>query len=157
MASGSVDGTSGTPAGWDPDWVTVAEAARRLGMSPSWFRAWAKESSIQVVRRGNQPGVLWPSVETEVAGSRILERYQTRDDPGRDLPGVGLMTAILHKFGWSSRDLAGALGVSPANLTHWRADGVPPHQIPRLEEILGQDPESVASAGRSRVGRPRKT
>lgn len=57
-----------------PDWVTVAEAARRLGMSPSWFKKWAKGEGVKVVRRGRQPGVSWESVEVAIDRCRIYNR-----------------------------------------------------------------------------------
>ena len=104
-------------------------------MSPSWFKAWATESGILVARRRNQPGVNWPSVERAVSNSRILITYKGREDPDRCLPGVGLMTAIMRKFDWSSNDLAEAVGVTPGNLVKWRSDGVPDRHLPRLEQL----------------------
>lgn len=55
----------------EKEWVTVGEAASRLGMSPSWFKAWVKRSGIRVERRGRRPGVAWSTVEDTVAESRI--------------------------------------------------------------------------------------
>lgn len=151
MAEGPV-----TP-GWDtPGWVTVAEAARRLSMSPSWFKAWAKEAHIVVLRRGNQPGVQWSSVEKAVARSKVLDRYQRRMDPERDLPGVGLIAAVLRKFGWSHRDLADALGVTPGTITKYLADGVTNEKIPILEALSRMDPEDAHTPRRSRDSRPRR-
>lgn len=53
------------------EWVTITQAARRLGMSASWFKAWAKESGVVVARRGNRPGVDWQTVETAIATCRM--------------------------------------------------------------------------------------
>lgn len=69
MVEGPV-GESTEPA--DEGWVTVGEAARRLGMSVSWFKEWADGEGIEVRRRGRGPGVNWSSVEAAVARSRII-------------------------------------------------------------------------------------
>lgn len=55
----------------EPDWVTLEEAARRLGMSGTWFAHLAKPAGITVVRRGSRPGVDWQSVEQWIGRSRI--------------------------------------------------------------------------------------
>jgi hypothetical protein len=55
----------------EPDWVTKAEAARRLGISEAGFTRWAKEAGTAVQRRGNRPSVNWRSVEAWIARSRI--------------------------------------------------------------------------------------
>lgn len=122
---------------WDPDWVTVADAASRLRMSPSWFKAWAKESGVKVVRRGNRPGVNWPTVEQVVSRSRI-DAYREQADPEGVLPGVGIIAAVLNRHGWSARELAGAVGVHPATVTKWRAEGVPVGRMPDLESLLAE-------------------
>ncbi len=36
------------------EWVTVSEAARRLGMSTLWIRDRAAAGDIQIVRRGRR-------------------------------------------------------------------------------------------------------
>jgi hypothetical protein len=51
-----------------PEWVTLDEAARRLGMSVAWFSMVAKEQRLHTERRGRQPGVDWTDVE------RYIER-----------------------------------------------------------------------------------
>jgi hypothetical protein len=56
------------------EWVTVAEAANRLGMAPSTFRVLAQREAIPVARRGRQPGVPWSAVETLIARSKIRPR-----------------------------------------------------------------------------------
>ena len=53
------------------EWVTVAEAARRLSLSPSGFRGLAKSEGIEVRRRSQKPGVNWTDVESFIARSRI--------------------------------------------------------------------------------------
>lgn len=116
-------------------------------MSPSWFKAWAKEAQIVVLRRGNQPGVQWSSVEKAVARSKMLDRYQKRIDPERDLPGVGLIAALRRKFGWSHRDLADALGVTPGTITKYLADGVTKDKIPILEALLQMNVEDAPTEG----------
>jgi hypothetical protein len=55
------------------EWVTVREAARRLGMSPSWFRDMAKCEQIPIERRGRQPGVDWSAVEALISRARITK------------------------------------------------------------------------------------
>lgn len=52
--------------------IAVAEVARHLGMSPSWFKELAKREGLRVERRGRQPGVYWPDVE-EMVGRASLD------------------------------------------------------------------------------------
>ena len=67
-----------------PEWVTLAEAARRLGMSKAWFGAWAKSEGIHVVRRGSRPGVDWTTFETYLASCRVTFVDESlRRDPRR--------------------------------------------------------------------------
>jgi hypothetical protein len=53
------------------EWITIVEAARRLGMSASWFQGLAKEEGIEVRKRGGKPGVNWSDVERYIASARI--------------------------------------------------------------------------------------
>lgn len=59
------------PVAAQPDWVTALEAARRMGVSHSKFRAMAKENGIRVERRGAKPGIDWRSVESFILRARI--------------------------------------------------------------------------------------
>jgi hypothetical protein len=54
-----------------PEWVSQEEAARRLGMSESWFARLAEELGITVERRSGQTGVDWRSVEKWIVRARI--------------------------------------------------------------------------------------
>src|SRR5579864_5582562 len=58
-------------AGAPGDWITFYDAARRLAMSPSWFRRMAREMGIEIRRQGRRPGVSWADVEAYIAQSRI--------------------------------------------------------------------------------------
>lgn len=40
----------------EPEWVTLPEAAARLGLSVAWFRIYAKASGVEVRKRGGLPG-----------------------------------------------------------------------------------------------------
>jgi hypothetical protein len=53
------------------EWVTMVEAARRLGMCREWFRKVAKEEGLEVMRRGGRPGVNWADVERYIERARI--------------------------------------------------------------------------------------
>jgi hypothetical protein len=55
----------------EPDWVSKAEAAPRLGISQAGFTRWAREAGITVRRRGNRPGVDWRTVEDWIVRSRV--------------------------------------------------------------------------------------
>jgi hypothetical protein len=85
----------------EPDWVTVAEAARRLGMSGAWLRGLAKSEGIRVVRRGGRPGVDWTTIEVFINRSRITRAgdssLQTLD-PERRSPGVAVIEKVKVRF-----------------------------------------------------------
>jgi hypothetical protein len=128
------------------NWVTVAEAARRLRMSRSWFRALAKHEGIEVQRRGRQPGVNWQDVEAFISRSRITEVTPTllRDiHPEMPIPGVALAEEVKTRFGWSDHDVADALGVWPSTLSRYRLTGVPEHQIQQLQVLARLTPADV--------------
>jgi hypothetical protein len=55
----------------EPEWVSQAEAARRLGMSETWFARIAEEIGITVERQGPHPGVDWKSVEKWIVRARV--------------------------------------------------------------------------------------
>ena len=48
--------------GLECDPAQFYEAARRLAMSPSWFKTVAKEAGVDIGRRGRNPGVNWTDV-----------------------------------------------------------------------------------------------
>lgn len=51
--------------------VTITEAGRRLGMSPSWFKGVAEKEGLRITRRGTRPGVAWQDVLDYIERSRI--------------------------------------------------------------------------------------
>ena len=57
------------------EWVTVAEAASRLGFSANAFRRHARAGGVQFRlrngRNGRMPAVNWASVEEWIARSKI--------------------------------------------------------------------------------------
>lgn len=55
------------------EWVTIAEAARRLGMSQTWFKQWAATAGVIKRRRGRRSGVNWASVEEVIRRSRLSQ------------------------------------------------------------------------------------
>jgi hypothetical protein len=119
-----------------PEWVTLAEAARRLGMSAAWLQSFAKSEQIVVARRGNRPGVDWTTVEAYIARSRITGVDESlHRDPNRSVRGVELLDRVQSRFGWSDRQLARALGVTPAVVSRYRRSGVPNFQACRLRRL----------------------
>jgi hypothetical protein len=133
----------------ESEWVTVAVAARRLGMSKAWFRAVAKSEGIDVVRPRGQPGVDWASVEAFVARSGITTVTKgdgsllSTLDPKWWPPGVALIDQVKGRFGWSDHDVADALGVWPSVVSRYRRTGVPKHQIARLPALTRTSPSDV--------------
>ncbi len=128
------------------EWVTVPEAARRLGMSPGSFRSVAKEEGIEVCRRGRQPGVNWTDVKRFIARSRITRVNETllrQIQAGRPMPGVDLLDEIEARFGWSDHDVADALGVWPSAVSRYRVNGVPNRKIPALRRLAELSPGEV--------------
>ena len=141
-----------------PEWVTVAEAARRLGRSQAWFGAWAKSEGIHVVRGGSRPGVDWTTVETYIAGSRVALVDETlRRHTRRPVRGVPLLERVGSRFGWSDRQLASALGVRLAELSRYGRSGVPDHQASRLRRLSRLPVEGAAACAPPALqqGRPR--
>lgn len=137
----------------DAEWVTVAEAARRLAMSPSWFKEMAKAEGISVGRRGRAPGVRWSEVEALIARSRITRVDHTllrSVRPDVEPRGVDLMDAVRSRFGWSDHDLADAVGVSWSWLSRWRVQGVPQRHTEALRDLLAADPSTVPASRRLR-------
>jgi hypothetical protein len=127
-------------------WVTMPEAARRLGISPGSFRSVAKEGGIEVCRRGRQPGVNWGDVERFIARSRITrvnETFLRQVDAGRPMPGVNLLDEIEARFGWSDHDLADALRVWPSVVSRYRVKRVPNIKIPALRRLAEMSPGEV--------------
>jgi len=60
--------------GGEREWITVLEAASRVGISPSWFRAVAKVEGIEIRRRSRKPGVNWVSVARWIESSKFRTR-----------------------------------------------------------------------------------
>ena len=124
----------------------MADAARRLGMSTSWFRALAKVEGITVARRSRQAGVDWTQVEMWIARSRIAKVHETllrRIDPEFPIRGVELLDQVKAGFGWSDHDVADALDVWPSAVSRYRLRGVPDHQVQRLYKLVGLSPADV--------------
>jgi hypothetical protein len=136
----------------EPEWVTVGEAARQLGMSAAWLKSFAKTEQIVVIPRGGRPGVDWTTVEAYIARSRIT-RVDESLHPNRELavPGIALLDRVQTRFGWSDRQLARALGVTPAVVSRYRRSGVPNYQSCRLRRLSRLAAEgAVASPPRRR-------
>jgi hypothetical protein len=136
----------------EPEWVTIAEAARRLGMSAAWLKSFAKSEQIYVAPRGGRPGVNWTTVEAYIARSRVRSIDETlHRDPDRPVRGVPLLDLVQSRFGWSDRQLARALGVTPAMVSRYRRSGVPNYQSCRLRRLFRLPVEgTVASPPRRR-------
>jgi hypothetical protein len=120
------------------EWVTVPEAARRLGMSLGSFRSLAREEGIEVCRRGHRPGVNWGDVARFIARSRVTRVDETllrQVHAGRPIPGVNLLDEIEARFGWSDHDVADALRVWPSAVSRYRVNGVPNVKIAALRRL----------------------
>jgi hypothetical protein len=107
-------------------------------MSRAWFWSFVKSEQIHVVRRGSRPGVDWTTVEGYIARSRVRwvdKSLRPHPDPGRPVKGVPLMDRVKARFGWSDRQLALALGVTPTVVYRYRRSGVPDHQASRLRRL----------------------
>lgn len=119
----------------DPDWVTLSEAARRLGMSVSYVKDRAAAGDLVIVRRGRQGGVNWTAVERWIAYSRVTHRVNDAllraHGPPREPRGVGLLDLGSSRFGWSDAEIGGRLNVSVEAVARWRARGVPNHYVSR--------------------------
>jgi hypothetical protein len=134
----------------EPEWVTLAEAAQRLGMSKAWLGALAKSEGTHVVRRGRRLGVDWTTVETYIASSRVTFVDESlRRETRRPVRGLPLLERVGSRFGWSDSQLAGALGVGLSELSRYRRSAVPDHQASRLRRLSRLPVEGTAlrSAG----------
>lgn len=129
------------------EWVTMREAAARLGISTASLRSLAADGSIEIRWRGGRPGVSWTSVEAYIERSRITGRV--RDPPlrqvGPDRPvrGVALMDRVKARFDWSDHDPADALGVWQSVVSRYRISAVPTHQVERLRTLARLSPAEV--------------
>jgi hypothetical protein len=56
------------------EWLTIREAAGRLGISPSGFRGLAKREGIAVLRRGSRPGERSTEVDAYLDRARLDRR-----------------------------------------------------------------------------------
>jgi hypothetical protein len=131
----------------EPEWVTVAEAARRHGMSAAWLKSFAKTEQIYVAPRGGRPGVDWSTVEAYIARSRVTRVDETlHRDPRRPVRGVALLDRVQARFGWSDRQLARALGVTPAAVSRYRHRGVANYQSCRLRRLSRLPVEGTVAA-----------
>lgn len=119
------------------EWVTVAEAGRRLGMSASSFTNLAKFDGITVERRGSSPGVPWEEVEAFIEGARVSR--------GSRLRAAALMHEVCSRLGWSDQDWANAPRVSWLWLSRWRGEGIPGRHLEPLERLLPAEPADVTS------------
>jgi hypothetical protein len=139
------------PSG-EPQWVTVQEAAHRLGMSGAGSarsrttsRSPSPAAAIGAVStgqpsRGTSPGPGSPGWTRACSGTASgLAR------------GVVLLDRVTARFGWSDRQLSRALGVTPAVVSHYRRSGVPDHGASRLRRLSRLPVEgAVASPPRRR-------
>ena len=73
-------------------WVTAEDAARRLGMSESWFKAWASSNGIPARGHGAGRGYLWSEAEALDRRSKWLTARgaQVRAAADRSISGNGL-------------------------------------------------------------------
>jgi hypothetical protein len=130
----------------EPEWVTAAEAARRLGMSAAWLKSFAKSEQITVAPRGGRRGVDWTTVEAYIARSRITRVDESlHRNPERPVRGVALLDRVQARFGWSDRQLARALDVTPAELALYRRSGVPNYHSCRLRRLSRLPVEGTAA------------
>jgi hypothetical protein len=60
--------------------------------------------------------------------SRVDDSLPPNPHAGRPVRGVALLDRVEARFGWSDRELARALGVTPATISRYRRSGVPDHQ-----------------------------
>jgi hypothetical protein len=107
-------------------------------MSRAWFWSFAKSEQIHVVRRGSRPGVDWTTVDGYIARTRVRwvdESLRPHGDPGRPVRAVTLLDRVQFRFGWSDRQLARAVGVTPAAVSRYRRSGVPDHHACRLRRV----------------------
>jgi hypothetical protein len=121
-------------------------------MSAAWLKSFAKSEQITVVARGGRPGVDWTTVEAYIARSRITRVDDSlHRDPDRPVRGVAMLDQVQSRFGWSDRQLARALGVTPAVVSRYRRSGVPNFQACRLRRLSRLAVEgAVASPPRRR-------
>jgi hypothetical protein len=76
--------TARLPPDTPGEWLTIQQAADRLGLSPSGFRGLAKTRKIPINRRGNRPGVQSTDIDAFVPRARItprMNRHQALTDP----------------------------------------------------------------------------
>lgn len=64
------------------EWVTISDAAARLGVSKAWMKKYAKAEGIEVRVNGARSWVKWSEVQGWVERSRIEPQY--RPVPERD-------------------------------------------------------------------------
>jgi hypothetical protein len=60
------------------EWLTIQQAADRLGLSPSGFRGLAKTRRITINRRGSRPGVQSTDIDAVLQRARITARLNRR-------------------------------------------------------------------------------
>jgi hypothetical protein len=131
----------------DIEWVTVAEAAARLGISDSGFRGLAKREEVLVRRRGSQPGVSAEQVEALRMRSRIppgsygpeLVPYKGRSNAG-EVRYLELLDAVVARRRWTDAQVAKALGVQTDRVPRWRSHGVPNCYVPALRALRDGEP-----------------
>lgn len=131
--------------------MTIAEAARRLGMSPAWFKGVAEKEVLRITRRGSRPGVAWQDVLDHIERSKITRVGSTvLREVAEDVRGVRVMDEVRNRLEWSDGDLAEALGVSWGWLSRWRVEGVRRRHFPTLVALLTADPAVMPPSRRQR-------
>jgi hypothetical protein len=123
-------------------WLTVPEAAARLGLSPGGFRGLAKRVGITIQRRGNRPGVsAW-----EVKALRVHSQIPTGSYSRESMPYKGrrnagevqhleLLDSVASGRRWTDTRVANALGVHRDRIPRWRSHGVPNCYVPALRAL----------------------
>ena len=123
-------------------WLTVPEAAARLGLSPSGFRGLAKRVGIAIQRRGNRPGVpAWEVKALQVQSQIPTGSYGRGSVPykGRsnaaEVRHLELLDAVVNSRRWTDAQVARALGLHSDRIPRWRSRGVPNCYVPALRAL----------------------
>jgi hypothetical protein len=138
----------------DGEWLTVEQAAARLGLSPSGFRGLAETEGFEVRRRGNRPGVRQVDVDAYLERARIQPgavaggrragpSYFRAHEPyargiDAEVPGLAEVNRLRDELGWSDAIIANALGIHFSNVSRRRVNGFQPVQIALMRRLIAE-------------------
>jgi hypothetical protein len=125
-----------------PAWITLTDAATRLGMSRTSFVRLAEREGIPITQRYGRRGVTAAQLDAVVERCRIppgsygpeLVPYSGRSTPA-EVRHLDLLNAVAAGLSWNDARLAREVGVNTYTVTRWRSAGVPNSCLPALRAL----------------------